>query len=211
MLTNSRSLVRREEYSGSLPHLQLRIRMDVLKSLLKMCKIALKGAIGDQVLTPFELYTCLMEVGNLMNQRPIGRLPNDPDDGAYICPNDMLLGRASSTVPKGPFKETKNPRHRVEFIQRIVDSFWKRWARDVFPTLIPRKRWHTERRNVRVEDVAVLSNENAIRGKWTICRVIEVYSGPDGRVRNVKVEAAESEYFRPITKISVIYPAEGDR
>ena len=98
----------------------------------------------------------------------------------------------------------------VEFIQRIVDSFWKRWARDVFPTLIPRKRWHTERRNVRVGDVAVLSDENkVIRGRWTICRVIEVYPGPDGRVRNVKVKTAESEYQRPITKIAVIYPAEG--
>ena len=73
-----------------------------------------------------------MEVGSLVNQRPIGHIPNDPDDGAYLCPNDMLLGRASTTVPhvQGPFKETRNPRHRVEFIQRIVDSFWKRWVRD---------------------------------------------------------------------------------
>ena len=181
-----------------------------VESLVKTCKKALKVAIGDQVLTPFELYTCLMEVGNLVNQRPIGHIPNDPDDGAYLCPNDMLLGRASSTVPQGPFKETRNPRHRVEFIQRIVDSFWKRWARDVFPTLIPRKKWHTERRNVRVGDVAVLSDDNkVIRGKSTICRVIEVYPGPDGRVRNVKVKTAESEYQRPITKIAVICPAEG--
>ena len=180
------------------------------ESLVKTCKKALKGAIGDQVLTPFELYSCLMEVGNLVNQRPIGHIPNDPDDGTYLCPNDMLLGRASSTVPQGPFKETRNPRHRVEFIQRIVDSFWKPWARDVFPTLIPRKRWHTERRNVRVGDVAVLSDDNkAIRGKWTICRVIEVYPGPDGRVRNVKVKTAESEYLRPVTKIAIICPAEG--
>ena len=113
------------------------------ESLVKTCKKALKGVIGDQVLMPFELYTCLMEVGNLVNQRPIGHIPNDPDDGAYLCPNELLLGRASSTVPQGPFKETRNPRHRVEFIQRTVESFWKRWDRDVFPTLIPRKRWYT--------------------------------------------------------------------
>lgn len=48
------------------------------ESLVKTCKKALKGAIGDQVLTPFELYTCLMEVGNLVNQRPIGHIPNVP-------------------------------------------------------------------------------------------------------------------------------------
>ena len=68
-----------------------------------------------------------MQIANLINQRPIGRIPNDPNDGSYLCPNDLLLGRASSTVPQGPFRESRNPRHRVELIQKIVDSFWKRW------------------------------------------------------------------------------------
>ena len=68
------------------------------------------------------------------NERPIGRIPNDPDDGAYICPNDMLLGRASPQVPPGPFEGTNDPRKRVEFVQGIIDSFWRRWTRDVFPS-----------------------------------------------------------------------------
>ena len=76
------------------------------ESLVKSCKIGLKKAIGEQVLTPLELQTCLVEVANLVNQRPIGRIPSDPDDGSYLCPNDMLLGRASSTVPQGPFRHT---------------------------------------------------------------------------------------------------------
>ena len=96
------------------------------ESLVKSTKIALKIAIGKQVLTPFELYTCLLEVANLVNQHPIGRVPNDPDDGSYLCPNDMLLGRASSTVPQGPFRKTNNPRHRAEFVQKIVETFWRR-------------------------------------------------------------------------------------
>ena len=92
------------------------------EALVKSCKIALKKAIGDQVLSPMELQTCLLEIANLVNQRPIGRIPNDPDDGSYICPNYMLLGRASSHVPQGPFRPTKNPRLRIEFVQKIVDS-----------------------------------------------------------------------------------------
>ena len=85
------------------------------EAMVKTVKKALKNAIGDTVLTPFELYTCLLEVANLVNQRPIGRIPNDPDDGVYLCPNDILLGRASNTVPQGPFRHTENPRHRFEF------------------------------------------------------------------------------------------------
>ena len=46
------------------------------EALAKSCKRALKKANGEHILSPFELYTCLLEVGNLVNQRSIGRVPN---------------------------------------------------------------------------------------------------------------------------------------
>ncbi|XP_022799900.1 uncharacterized protein LOC111337801 [Stylophora pistillata] len=49
------------------------------ESLVKTCKNALKRAIGSQVLAPFELYTVFLEVANLVNQRPIGRIRNATD------------------------------------------------------------------------------------------------------------------------------------
>ena len=130
------------------------------EAVVKTMKKALKKAIGDTVLTPFELYTCLTEVANLVNQRPIGRIPNDPEDGAYLCPNDILLGRASSTVSQSPFCHMENPHHRFEFCQKIVDSFWKKWARDVLLRLVPRTRWHVQRRNVAVDDFVSVSDAN---------------------------------------------------
>ena len=35
---------------------------------MKSRKSALKKAIGETILTPMELYTCLLEVANLLNQ-----------------------------------------------------------------------------------------------------------------------------------------------
>ena len=52
--------------------------------LFKCCKNSSKRAIGEHVLSPFELYTCLLEIANLINQRPIGRIPGNQDDGAYL-------------------------------------------------------------------------------------------------------------------------------
>ena len=122
------------------------------EAMVKTIKTALKKAIGDAVLAPFELYTCLLEITNLVNQRPIGRIPTDPDGGSYLCPNDILLGRATSTIPQGPFRQTENPRHRFEFCQRIVEAFWKKWSRDVLPQLVPRKKWNTESVRIRMKD-----------------------------------------------------------
>ena len=150
-------------------------------------------------------------MANLVNERerPIGRIPNDPDDGSNVCPNDMLLGRATSHVPQGPFKETNNPLQRVEFVQKIVDSFWKRWTRDVFSSLIPRKKWNAEKRNVQVDDFVIVQTPNAIRGNRNISRIANVYPGQDGKVRNVRVKTGTGEYDRPVTKIVVVHPADG--
>ena len=93
-------------------------------------------------------------------------------------------------------------------MQKTSDSFWKRWTRDVFPALVPRKKWHAEKRNVQVNDIVTVADQNEVRGKWAVGRIIEVYPGPDGRVRNVKVRTATGEYSRPVTKISVIHPVE---
>lgn len=180
------------------------------EAMVKSIKRALKKAIGQTVLTPFELYTCMLEAANLVNQRPIGRIPNDPDEGSYLCPNDILLGRCSSKVPQGPFRETKNPRHRFEFCQKIVDTFWKRWSRDVLPSLVMRRKWHEKTRNAKVGDyVTFLKEDSDIRGKWCIGKITEVFPGSDGIVRNVTVMTSESSYRRPVQKISVIYPIEG--
>ena len=179
------------------------------EAMVKSCKRALKKAIGEQKLAPFELYTCLLEIANLVNQRPIGRNPTDPNEGSYICPNNILLGRASPEVPQGPFRETRDPRRRVEFFQRIVNDFWKHWQRDVFPALVPCKKWNADRRNVRVSDVVVIESPNALRGNWTIGKVLDVFPGKDGKVRNVRVKTSAGEYERPVSRIAVIYPEEG--
>ena len=72
------------------------------------------------------IQTIVFEVANLVNERPIGRHPTDPEDGVYLCPNNMLLGRATTRVPSGPWKVTNNPRpsHQIcsEHSQGILDQ-----------------------------------------------------------------------------------------
>ena len=76
------------------------------ESLIKSVKKALKIAIGDQALTFSEMQTVLFEIANLVNSRPIGRHPTSVEDGSYLSPNDLLLGRSSKRIPAGPFNMT---------------------------------------------------------------------------------------------------------
>ena len=104
-------------------------------------------------------------------------------------------------VPQGPFRHTENPRHRFEFRQKIVDSLWKRWAREVLSQLVPRRKWNVQKRNVAINDFVIVSDANVVRGKWNAGKVLQVFPGKDGLVRNAQVKTASGTYMRPITKI----------
>ncbi|KAJ8033541.1 hypothetical protein HOLleu_23814 [Holothuria leucospilota] len=158
------------------------------ESLIRGVKKALQHSIGDQVLMYSELQTVMYEVANLINERPIGRHPTEPEDGSYLCPNDLLLGRSSSRVPDGPCSDNVNPKQRLQFIQSLVNGFWRKWTRDFFPSLIVRQKWHTVRRNLQKEDVVLVQDSNIVRGKWRMGIVTEVYPDKAGNVRNVKVK-----------------------
>lgn len=177
------------------------------EAMVKTVKKSLEKAIGDTMLTPFEPYTCLLEVVNLVNQCPIGRISNDPDDSPYLCPNDILLGRASNTVPPGQLHQTENPPPSI-WIFGIVHSFWKVWATDVLPHLVPRKKWHAERQNVAANDIVIVADTNAVHGTWKVRRILQVFPGEDGLVQNMHVKTASGTYTRPATNIYKIHPAK---
>ena len=56
----------------------------------------------------------------------------------------------------------------------------------------------------------MMVDSNSVRGNWTIGKIIEVHPGKDGKIRNVTVKTPNGTYSRPITKIAVIHPVNGD-
>ena len=59
-----------------------------------------------------ELQTIIFEISNLLNEKPIGMKSSYSVKMDYLCPNDLILGRASSRVPPGSFDEKCNPNRR---------------------------------------------------------------------------------------------------
>ena len=185
------------------------------ESLIKSAKKAIAVAIGAQVLTFSEMQTVLFEAANLLNERPIGRKPSSVEDGAYLSPNDLLLGRSTSKVSGGPFSNTTNSYIRYQFVQKIVTAFWKKWTRDFFPSLLVWPKWHTARRNVQVGDIVLIQDSNQVRGKWKFGRFARADASlRDGFVRNIEIEyknPGASNYTtitRPVQRIIVLVPVD---
>ena len=159
----------------------------VTEALVKSVKNALNAAIGDKIMRFSELQTVMFEAAQIVNQRPIGRHPTSPEDGSYLCPNDLLLGRSSANVPQGPLQERASQKFRSDYVQQVVEQFWKKWTRDYFPGLIVRQKWHVDRRNVKTDDVVLIQDSNVVRGEWKLGLVTAVHPSDDEKVRRATV------------------------
>ena len=159
----------------------------ITESLVKSVKRTLNAIVGEHVMEFSVLQTIMLQVTELINSRPIGRHPTNPEDGVYLSPNDLLLGRSSNRAPQGPFSEGTGSKRRYEFIQPLTSGFWKKWVRDFSPVLLVRQKWHVQKRNIRVGDIVIIKDSNILRGRWKQGMVATVYPSEGGTVRKVTV------------------------
>ena len=101
-----------------------------------LIKKSINLALGEHRVTFSELQTVFYEAANLANKRAIGIKPSKYSESSYLCPNDLILGRAMSAAPAGPWSENKSITKRFCFIQSIIDLFWEKWTLYHFPHLI---------------------------------------------------------------------------
>ena len=167
---------------------------EILIKLVKGVKKSILCAMGDTRLTLNEMNTLMLEITNLINERPIGVLPNSKTDSEYLSPNSLLLGRCSARISSGPFQSDQvflddscSIKNRFLLVQSITEQFWKIWLKNYFPSLLVRQKWHSEKRYLKVDDICLLKDSNAYRGEWRLCRVSKVFPDASNKVRNVEV------------------------
>ena len=186
----------------------------VTESLVKTVKKALESAIGEQVMEFSSLQTVLFEASEMVNSRPIGMMPASIDEGSYLAPNDMLLGRTTNAVPQEGFVINERIHRRYYFVQEVASSFWKKWVQLVFPNLVVRTKWHTEKRAVKVGDVVMVKDGEAMRSTWKLAKVVGTARSGDERVRRVMISyrnegaLTNTTVERHVRSLVVLLPVE---
>ena len=83
-------------------------------------------------------------------------------------------------------------------MQYLANLFWKRWIREYLPSLQQRQKWNRPQRNVAVDDIVLVLDNNKPRNSWPLARVLEVHtSRNDGLVRSMKLRTSTGEFVRP--------------
>ena len=168
----------------------------------------LNSVLKQQVLDDDGLHTLLCEVESIINDRPITKISDDPNDLEPLTPNHLLLMRKQPDFPPGVFKKDDvYARRRWKQIQYLADLFWRRWTLEYLPLLQERQRWSRLKRNFEIGDIVLIVDSNAPRNSWMIGRIIKTMPDSKGNVRSVCVKTKGNTLNRPISKICLLQEA----
>lgn len=159
--------------------------------------------IGEQILTFEELSTVLAQVEAVMNTRPLCRtLSSDPSEPLALTPAHFLNYTPLKYLPAKEITEDRvHLLSRHEFLDKLVQSFWKRWRAEYLHTLQSRQKWNTPSDPITVGTVVILKTENAPPLHWPLGVVTEVFPDSNGVTRVVRVKTASGLYLRPVVRL----------
>lgn len=175
------------------------------ESMIRLIRKVLCSVLHQQTLTDEALHTVLCEAEVILNDRPITKISDDPNDLEPLTPNHLLTLKRKPTLPPGVFEQHDiYVRRRWKQSQYISDLFWKRWAKEYLSNLQERQKWNQLNRNVKIGDVVLIADSSAPRNSWMIGKIINVFPDKGGVVRSVELKTATSTIKRPITKLCML-------
>ena len=179
------------------------------EAAVKSMKAHLKRVIGETKLTFEEFTTILTQVEACLNSRPLTPLPCNGDTVEPLTPGHFLIGRPLEALPDPP--ESYRAIYllkRWHLCQHMIRHFWKRWSSEYVDILRRFSKWHFPSRNLQVNDIVLLQDDNLVPIRWPLGRVVKTYPGKDSLVRVVDVKTSHGVYKRPITKIALLLANE---
>lgn len=175
------------------------------ESNIKSLKVHLLRVIGDQILSFEEMSTVLAQIEAVMNSRPLCRtLSNDPLEPLALTPAHFLNLTPLKYLPASDIDKNIRTLSRHQLLDKLIQSFWKRWRRDYLHTLQSRYKWNTSVNPITVGTVVILITENCPPLHWPLGVVEEVFPGTDGVVRIVRIKTATGSYLRPVVRLCPI-------
>ena len=194
---------------------QIRTVRNVLATLLTQHA----AQLDDETLKTF-----MVEAEAIVNCRPLTvDAINSPQMPEPLTPNHLLTMKSKVILPPpGEFQRADlYSKKRWRRVQYLANEFWTRWRKDYLQSLQPRQKWMSKRRNLQVDDIVVVMDDNSPRNSWRIARVEEVYPDDDGLVRKVRIKIADRNLdrngrpvgppvslCRPVQKLILLLPHE---
>jgi len=139
------------------------------ESAVKSAKHHLARVLRDSHLTVTELQTLLCQIETCLNSRPLTPMSSDPSDLQALKPAHFLVGGPTTMHPEPDLaNEEQNSLRRWRYVQCLMQSFWRRWQTEYLPQLQIQGKWTTNSKELAVDDIVIVKDENMPPAKWKL-------------------------------------------
>ncbi|XP_062708920.1 uncharacterized protein LOC134288349 [Aedes albopictus] len=166
-----------------------------------LASLSIGGKPDDETLR-----TLLVEAESIVNSRPLTYLPIDSEEQEALTPNCFLMLSTSGVnqPAREPIEERATARCNWDLCKQLLDRFWARWIKEYLPTITKRTKWFREYKPVQVGDLVIVV-EDRVRNGWVRGRVVRVFPGRDGRIRNAEIATSSAGLLvRSVAKLAVL-------
>ena len=106
----------------------------------KLFRKIFRSITSTCTLNEFDLFTYVVEIERILNNRSITKLTNSPDDWTALSPSAILSGSLADDVKFDSFMKADAYRHLWKKTEYLADKFWKQWLNQYLPLLQPKKK-----------------------------------------------------------------------
>jgi hypothetical protein len=171
------------------------------ESMVKVVKSFLRNNMGQQILSYEELLTVLAQVEALINSRPLTAMSSDPSEPTALTPAHFLNTAPLLSLPAPEVSQSSRLLDRYALLDRLVQSFWRRWRAEYLHTLQSRAKWNSNIVPIREGVVVVINVDNAPPFTWPLGVIERVHPSKDGVTRVATVKTNKGSFVRPVVRL----------
>lgn len=177
----------------------------IWESNIKSTKYHLKRVLGETKLVYEDYETILTQIEAILNSRPLCKLTDSAEDYETLTPAHFLIGRTPISLPQPCVLEIPlNRLDHYQFLQRIVQEYWKEWSKEYLLQLQQRNKWKQIQENVQIGQIVLIIDDNQPPAQWAMGKIIEVFPGEDKLIRVVNIKTQNGIFKRPIHKLCIL-------
>lgn len=185
--------------------------------LIRSVKSCLKKTIRNAKLSYDELYTVLLEIELILNNRPLTYMYDEPNNGP-LTPNHLLFGRKLNIYAENELDREIEIKERSLIVRDLIEKFWLQWKNEYITELRDFHIKNTRKSNgdlLKEGDIVIVNSDNQKRMNWKLGRVEKMLKSSDGKQRGAQLtishDTKQVKINRPINKLTLLEVQETEQ
>ena len=182
--------------------------------LIGLTKTALKRVFGRAHINLITLQMLLVEIENILNNRQLTCVSDDPNDIEPLTPSHLLYDHqiiplphkvALDEITDPDYEDSSQLRKQVKMQAVLLEHFSSMWKHECLTSLREFYCYSGDnRQRIQIGNVVLVHDEGP-KINWRLAVIKDLIVGGDNLVRTAIIRTSTGEMNRPITKL---YPLE---